>query len=127
MSKFYLITQLKMVTIHLVTGARPPQLRERTVSAASGMETVIPPRLTRSRPVQRPRRNDPEENSSSLEHLDQGILTLQTLISTLGSSGIRSPQFSIGQWVDAKDTVNQWLESTIIDMSETQVLIHYNG
>eukprot|EP01035_Chromulina_nebulosa_P017040 gene17040-22549_t len=35
----------------------------------------------------------------------------------------------MGQWVDVKDTVNQWLESTIIDINEDrrQVYIHYNG
>ena len=31
----------------------------------------------------------------------------------------RSRQFEIGQWVDVKDTVDQWLEAQIIGLRET--------
>ncbi|KAL4511644.1 hypothetical protein ABPG72_012489 [Tetrahymena utriculariae] len=38
-------------------------------------------------------------------------------------------QFKIGQWVDVKDTINQWLEAQIIKINEVEqkVFIHYNG
>lgn len=36
-------------------------------------------------------------------------------------------RFFVGQWLDVRDTVNQWLESTVIDMSEDKVLVHYHG
>lgn len=38
-------------------------------------------------------------------------------------------KFYIGQWVDVKDTVSQWLEATVmrIDDVEQKAFIHYNG
>uniref|UniRef100_A0A7S2GNI3 Ubiquitin-like domain-containing protein n=1 Tax=Octactis speculum TaxID=3111310 RepID=A0A7S2GNI3_9STRA len=37
--------------------------------------------------------------------------------------------FFTGQWLDAKDTVNQWLEATVMDVNaeRAEILIHYNG
>lgn len=32
-----------------------------------------------------------------------------------------------GQWIDVKDTINQWLEAQVIDVKEDKVYIHYNG
>ena len=48
------------------------------------------------------------------------------------SEKIESFQFSrqkliIGQWVDVKDTIDQWLEAQVIDVKENKVYIHYNG
>jgi Ubiquitin family len=38
-------------------------------------------------------------------------------------------QYFVGQWVDVKDTVSQWLEATVmmIDEDGQRVFIHYNG
>ncbi|KAG7393440.1 hypothetical protein PHYPSEUDO_009644 [Phytophthora pseudosyringae] len=36
-------------------------------------------------------------------------------------------EFFVGQWLDVKDTVNQWLESTVMDIADGKVLIHYHG
>jgi Ubiquitin family len=37
--------------------------------------------------------------------------------------------FFVGQWVDVKDTVSQWLEATVmaVDLIEQRVFVHYNG
>ena len=45
---------------------------------------------------------------------------------------IESFQFSkrkliVGEWVDVKDTIDQWLEAQVIDIKENKVYIHYNG
>jgi hypothetical protein len=32
-----------------------------------------------------------------------------------------------GQWVDVKDTIDQWLEAQVIDVKDDKVYIHYNG
>eukprot|EP00347_Sterkiella_histriomuscorum_P000368 403376132 len=40
---------------------------------------------------------------------------------------LENRKFEIGQWVDVKDTIDQWLEGQIIDIKENQVFIHYNG
>eukprot|EP01038_Epipyxis_sp_PR26KG_P006238 gene6238-8593_t len=40
-----------------------------------------------------------------------------------------SRRFFIGQWLDVKDTVSQWLEATVMDINYQQrtVFVHYNG
>jgi len=32
-----------------------------------------------------------------------------------------------GQWVDVKDTIEQWLEAQVIDVQNNKAYIHYNG
>lgn len=41
----------------------------------------------------------------------------------------RRKVFYTGQWMDVKDTVNQWLEATVmrVDNVERKVYVHYNG
>lgn len=41
----------------------------------------------------------------------------------------RTRKFFVGQWVDVKDTVSQWLEATILDVDdqEEKIFVHYNG
>ncbi|CAK4068014.1 unnamed protein product [Aphanomyces euteiches] len=58
--------------------------------------------------------------SSSVEHLRQGLLTVQTLLA-------RERTFFVGQWLDVKDTVNQWLEATVLQVHPGQIFVHYNG
>lgn len=36
-------------------------------------------------------------------------------------------KYEIGQWVDVKDTIDQWLEAQIIQVRNNQVYVHYNG
>lgn len=82
---------------------------------------------------------------NSLEHIRQGLLSLHTIYSTMNTRDLSSSQslislsdstfenstrkYFMGQWVDVKDTVNQWLEATILDINEPdgQVYVHYNG
>ena len=78
---------------------------------------------------------------TDLEIFRQGLLTYNTYISALkvsseyipSSSSLRpsattSPRhFYQGQWVDALDTVNKWLEATVIAVSGDFVYIHDNG
>lgn len=55
----------------------------------------------------------------------------------MGHQGLLQPfnpgkkQFQVGQWVDVKDTVEQWLEAQVLSISENnrgqQVYVHYNG
>ncbi|EQC36912.1 hypothetical protein, variant [Saprolegnia diclina VS20] len=74
------------------------------------------------------------------EHIEQGLLTLRTLLSTVTSATptettsaergatLRARRlFYVGQWLDVKDTVNQWLEGTVLELSATHVRVHYHG
>jgi hypothetical protein len=36
-------------------------------------------------------------------------------------------KLQIGQWVDVRDTIDQWLEAQVIDLKDNMVYIHYNG
>lgn len=36
-------------------------------------------------------------------------------------------RFELGQWVDVRDTMDQWLEAEIIDVQGGRVKVHYNG
>jgi hypothetical protein len=41
----------------------------------------------------------------------------------------RDRHYFVGQWVDVKDTVSQWLEATVmeVDEAERKIFVHYNG
>lgn len=80
------------------------------------------------------------DSKESLEVIRQNLLTVSQLdrdrVSSHGEvkpvSEIKGFDFSerkleIGQWIDIKDTIDQWLEGEVIDINETQVFVHYNG
>jgi Ubiquitin family len=48
----------------------------------------------------------------SMESVRQGLLTLHTLLPSTQTRQHR--QFYRGQWIDCRDTVNQWLEATVV-------------
>lgn len=76
---------------------------------------------------------------TNMEHVLQGLLTFQTMVAAVPSvaeiedereyamSDANARQFYVGQWLDVKDTVNQWLESTVMDLNDTHILVHYHG
>ncbi|RMX64235.1 hypothetical protein KXD40_008324 [Peronospora effusa] len=66
-----------------------------------------------------------QEPILDLEPITQGILTMRTVLSTAQREQQR--QFFVGQWLDVKDTVNQWLEATVMDIADGKVLVHYHG
>ncbi|OQR99365.1 ubiquitin family protein [Achlya hypogyna] len=81
----------------------------------------------------------PPPTNDSLEHLTQGLMTIRTLLSTASAPTETVPapdrgavlrsrrEFFVGQWLDVKDTVNQWLEGTVLEVSASHVHIHYHG
>ncbi|OQS06218.1 ubiquitin family protein [Thraustotheca clavata] len=114
----------------------------------TNLETLNQSNDEEPEPESLPRPVPNEESSSTraipnaqLEHLEQGLLTIQTLLSTAEAPHLneartqserasilrQNRQFYIGQWLDVKDTVNQWLEGTVLNTNETQVFIHYHG
>lgn len=56
----------------------------------------------------------------SLEILRQNLKTISQLL-------LSDRNWEVGQWVDACDTVEQWLEAEVIATKDRKVLIHYNG
>ena len=74
----------------------------------------------------------------SMEHVRQGLLTLHTMLPpAMSAAAVSDPtqaspldlprQWYIGQWVDVRDTVNQWLEATIIDICTPDELLPHRS
>lgn len=47
--------------------------------------------------------------------------------SSIPSYDFTKRRLTKGQWVDVKDTIDQWLEAQVIDVKDDKVYIHYNG
>lgn len=97
-----------------------------------------PSRVPRSirRPTYRLAAEDLEvEDPGSMESVRQGLMTLNTIMNSQSSRTNNQQQQQLsttsatphhplgtnrewfrGQWIDARDTVNQWLEATVIDI-----------
>ena len=84
--------------------------------------------------------------SDCIETLYQNILIINNLLKVRNSFNmvnflqnktiipynLSKRKFELGEWVDVKDTSNNWLEGQIINKrtlnnNKTQLLIHYNG
>eukprot|EP00826_Nyctotherus_ovalis_P053153 TRINITY_DN685_c0_g5_i1.p1 TRINITY_DN685_c0_g5~~TRINITY_DN685_c0_g5_i1.p1 ORF type:complete len:414 (+),score=65.78 TRINITY_DN685_c0_g5_i1:524-1765(+) len=72
----------------------------------------------------------------SLETLRQNVDSLNTLINIKTPLAIADKDkpfltstmnFQIGQWVDVKDSIDQWLEGQIAKLRGNRAFIHYNG
>uniref|UniRef100_M4BXE8 Ubiquitin-like domain-containing protein n=1 Tax=Hyaloperonospora arabidopsidis (strain Emoy2) TaxID=559515 RepID=M4BXE8_HYAAE len=80
---------------------------------------------------------DETEQSVDLEPVAQSLMTVRTVLSTAlfeprtrtttTTDGRGMRRFYVGQWLDVKDTVNQWLESTVLALADEKVLVHYHG
>eukprot|EP00826_Nyctotherus_ovalis_P013019 TRINITY_DN1347_c0_g2_i8.p1 TRINITY_DN1347_c0_g2~~TRINITY_DN1347_c0_g2_i8.p1 ORF type:complete len:435 (-),score=107.97 TRINITY_DN1347_c0_g2_i8:118-1326(-) len=75
-------------------------------------------------------------STESLETIRQNIHTTNTLLSSLTPITLSDPlkaftfhgiKYQLGQWIDVKDTINQWLEAQVIGLRANQVCVHYNG
>ena len=64
--------------------------------------------------------NDEDGGSRNFEPLRQNLLTIHTLLT---SSQTRGARWYVGQWVDVKDTVHQWLEATVIDIATAEEVV----
>jgi len=82
-----------------------------------------------------------QTDSPPLEPLFQGLLTLNTLLSTItteepsptqlitGELPFQDIEYFEGQWVDCRDTVNNWLEATVlrVNREDRTILVTYHG
>ncbi|CAI5737884.1 unnamed protein product [Hyaloperonospora brassicae] len=77
-----------------------------------------------------------QQAAVDVEPVAQGLLTVRTVLATAlvepltGTGTVPRRQlrrFFVGQWLDVKDTVNQWLESTVLALADDKVLVHYHG
>ena len=101
------------------------------------------------------RRNNPRHSrrhnmhfdpSDCIESLYQNILTINNLIQckntfdyshilnskTIKPFNFKKRKFEIGEWIDVRDTIDNWLEAQIVNIRNNvngtkEVLVHYNG
>ena len=139
-------------TIHLVqkklpkldaatspTTTSPEPTAENTGGNNSALESSsttpeVPSRRTWRRSRRRMNHRLTEEDLTpadpgSMESVRQGLLTLHTML-PLANQRLQSPldmnrQWYVGQWVDARDTVREWLEATIIDIVYPDTLLPF--
>jgi hypothetical protein len=36
-------------------------------------------------------------------------------------------KLEVGQWIDVKDTIDQWLEAQVVKVRNNEAFVHYNG
>ena len=75
--------------------------------------------------------NTPTQQQDALEPIRQNLLTINTMLrhhtatANLATDTIdHNRRFYRGQWIDCLDTVNQWLEATVIDVVDAANLVH---
>ncbi|GKY93437.1 hypothetical protein MPSEU_000311300 [Mayamaea pseudoterrestris] len=66
-----------------------------------------------------------QPDPGSMESVRQGLMTLHTLLpSTQAESPLQvNRRWYLGQWIDCLDTVNQWLEATVIDVVDPDSIL----
>jgi hypothetical protein len=109
------------------------------------MEDILPSLIEfpvlRSARRQRRRRLPHFDLSECFESMHQNLSTMQNLVNcknrydeqqilqnrTIIPFDFSKAKFEVGQWVDVKDTIDQWLEAQVIQVRNNQAYVHYNG
>jgi hypothetical protein len=79
--------------------------------------------------------------SECFEAMHQNISTLDNILNCRGKFeeqtikqdktivpyDFTKSKYDVGQWIDVKDTIDQWLEAQVIQVRGNQVYVHYNG
>jgi hypothetical protein len=129
--------------VHLVLRPLKERVHENGYQASQTQPSGTAP-VNESRQIEPPAPPAPPV-PPSFEHIRQGFLTIRTVLSSIDTvpgfaaesaapstpSLIQVPdkKFFVGQWLDVKDTVSQWLEATIMDINHANdmIFVHYNG
>lgn len=57
----------------------------------------------------------------SLQEIDHEDVTF------INPFNLKTRKFKVGQWIDLKDTIDQWLEAQVLIVEENRIFVHYNG
>jgi hypothetical protein len=114
------VYQVEPASVLLFVGNLERSVEDETVSDLIRTALQIFPNsyLTNRRSREQPRRA--LDLAEKMETLRQNLVTIDLIMK-------ESRNFSKYLWVDAKDTVDQWLEAQVVDVAAGQVFIHYNG
>ena len=112
-----------------------PWRSSRASTSTSGSSGLFSHRHNRRLPYRLVAEDLEVPDPGSMEPVRQGLMTLHTIMNSqqnehAGEGGIRSHhpfeanrEFFRGQWIDARDTVNQWLEATVVDVLDPQDIL----
>ncbi|MGK3749050.1 MAG: hypothetical protein ACI8RD_001342 [Bacillariaceae sp.] len=113
-----------------------PWRASRTGTSTSGSSGLFSHRHNRRLPYRLVAADLVVQDPGSLEPVRQGLMTLHTIMNSQQNvhvgegGGIRSHPFEAnreffrGQWIDVRDTVNQWLEATVVDVLDPQDILN---
>lgn len=98
-------------------------------------ETTFNRRNLRRRLLQQRTNGFHMDVNESLEIIRQNSQNITTLLNhankpsdnELNPFNFSKRRLYIGQWIDVKDTIDQWLEAQVINIREGQAFVHYNG
>ena len=75
--------------------------------------------------------------SESFEALYQNMISIDNLskckkiyspnINKIEVFDFSKTKYEVGQWVDVKDTIEQWLEAQVMEVQNDKAYVHYNG
>jgi hypothetical protein len=105
------------------------------------LPTLIEFPVLRSSRRQRRRRVPHFDISECFESMHQNINSVHNLLNckfkydenqiaqnkTIVPYDFSKAKYEVGQWVDVKDTIDQWLEAQVIQIRNNLALVHYNG
>ena len=75
---------------------------------------------------------EPEQTLQAFKHNIPFVKKMADIAANLNTNyqsafpGI-AEQYEVGEWVDAKDTIEQWLEAQVMQLNNGKAYIHYNG
>lgn len=94
-------------------------------------ETSLNRRNQRRRMMQQRTFGFPMQEQESLEVIHQNLNTVEQLMKARQDNGMpfqwQNRKLRLGQWIDVKDTIDQWLEAEVINIEDDKVYVHYNG
>lgn len=112
-------------TVPVSASPLPPLLEPMPAQFHMEIRTTVPTAVLRTR-------EEPTNHAAReirLVALQQNLISLEGLMHCHTGQGFDFSRRYLfpGQWIDALDTVNQWLEAQVVEIQENRAFIHYNG
>ena len=67
------------------------------------------------------------QNLISLDNFEKCKTVFNANKRTIEAFDFSKSTYEVGEWVDVKDTINQWLEAQVIKVQNNKAYVHYNG
>ena len=67
------------------------------------------------------------QNLIALDNFEKCKTVFNANKRTIEAFDFSKSTYEVGEWVDVKDTINQWLEAQVIKVQNNKAYVHYNG